>query len=322
LLAVGPSPHLARSDDTQRIMLSVVIALVPAIAASIVFFGFDSIRVLALTIAACVVFEKVFLKLFKNEGRIDDWSAVVTGILLAFNLPASSPWWLILTGSLVAMLLGKHIYGGLGHNPFNPALIARIFLLISWPTCMTSFPKTRFMADGISSATPLGILKTDGLAKLQASLGGSPFNLALGNVPGSLGEISALAIFIGALYLFYKGYIRWHIPAAFIGTVFAFTGIFYLAQPETYASPVFHVFAGGLFLGAFFMATDMVTTPITSAGMLLFGFGCGLITSVIRLWGGYPEGVAFSILIMNAFTPLIDRYVKPARFGKIKSRKP
>jgi electron transport complex protein RnfD len=296
-------------------MLSVVAALIPVLIVSIVFFGLNAIRIVTLCVAGCVFFEWLCLKMFKNQGSISDGSAVVSGLLLAFNLPPASPWWLILIGSMVAMLLGKHIFGGLGHNPFNPALVARVFLLISWPVEMTTWSKTRFMTDGTTSATPLGILKTDGLKHLHTALGDDKWNLALGNVGGSIGEMSAVALLIGAAFLLYRGYITWHIPVSFFASVFIFTGIFYFIAPDKYADPGFHLLAGGLFIGALFMATDMVTTPITPLGMLLFGLGCGIITSVIRLFGGYPEGVSFAILIMNGFTPVIDRFIKSKTFG-------
>ena len=236
------------------------------------------------------------------------------------NLPSASPWWLVIIGSAAAIILGKAIYGGLGYNPFNPALVARVFLLISFPVQMTRWvvpagPTTGM--DAATGATPLGAAKeavslgkTLGEAALPANT-----DLLLGNVGGSLGEVGALALLAGGLFLLWRGHIRWQIPVGFIGTVVVITGIAHLADPTRYLSPVVHVLAGGLMLGAFFMATDMVTSPVTRKGMLIFGVGCGLLTAVIRLWGGYPEGVSFAILIMNALTPLIDRYTRPRVFG-------
>jgi electron transport complex protein RnfD len=255
-----------------------------------------------------------------------DGSAVITGILLAMNLPASSPWWMVVVGCFVAMLLGKHLFGGVGQNIFNPALVARVFLLLSFPAEMTSWTKPQAGAilsdvDAVTTATPLGIIKSEGLAayheQVQAGTG-TLWQMFVGNTSGSLGEISALALLIGAALLFWRGYITWHIPVTYCATVFALTGALWLYNPEAYATPVLHVVSGGLILGAFYMATDMVTSPVSARGMIIFGIGCGLITAVIRLFGSFPEGVSFAILIMNGLTPLIDRYTRPRKFGEEK----
>jgi electron transport complex protein RnfD len=270
------------------------------------------------SVASCLLFEWLFIKMFGNPGKLGDLSALVTGLLLAMNLPPSAPLWMPVVGGFVAMLLGKHIYGGIGSNPFNPALIARVFLLIAWPAQMSVFTKNRFMADSVTAATPLTILKTDGLGALQNSQVYDHFRCAMGYIGGSLGEISAVALLIGALFLFLRGYIRWQIPFAFIAAFIIPIAIAWRLAPETYADPLFHLLTGGLILGAFFMATDMVTSPLTGRGQLIFGVGCGLVTAAIRLFGNYPEGVSFAILFMNALTPAIDRLcpTKPNTQGK------
>jgi electron transport complex protein RnfD len=319
-LIVSASPHVHNGMDVPRVMRDVVLALVPGVLVGIWFFGMDAARVLLLATLGCIATEWAFNKMLGRKGTVSDWSAALTGILLAMNLPSNSPWWMVLVGSLVAIGLGKAIYGGLGYNPFNPALAARVFLLISFPVQMTRWVvpqgiQTPF--DAATGATPLGA------AKEAASLGkplaeaGLPTNaqMLLGDMGGSFGEVSALALLAGGLYLLWRGHIRWQIPVGFIGTTVLITGIAHLAAPDKYLDPLVHVLAGGLILGAFFMATDMVTSPVTRRGMLIFGVGCGLLTAVIRLWGGYPEGVSFAILLMNATTPLIDRYTKPRVFG-------
>lgn len=306
-------------------MWDVNLALLPAAVAAVIFFGLPALRTIVICVLSTLASEALLEKLFHRPLRLADGSAVVTGVLLAFNLPSSAPWWLSVVGGFVAMLLGKHIYGGLGSNPFNPALLARVLLLVSWPARMTSFPPTRFArpifgVDTISTATPLGLLKMDvnnGL-HLKHSAGVPLWDLFVGNVPGSLGEVSALALLLGAAYLLSRKVITWHIPTAYVGTVFVFSGIYWLIDPTSYASPLFHILAGGVILGAFFMATDMVTSPMTGRGKLIFGVGCGILTMVIRMYGGYPEGVSFSILFMNGLTPLIDRVTKPRVFGEVK----
>jgi electron transport complex protein RnfD len=325
LLRVTSSPHILDQDSVPRIMWDVVIALVPALVVSFFLFGLPVARVLLVCVAGCLLFEWVSLKCRgRGAAPLLDGSAVLTGVLLAMNLPSTSPDWMVLVGAFVAMVFGKHIFGGLGHNPFNPALLARAFLLISWPVEMTTWAVPRSHAAGtdvVTAATPLGALKTGLMSKgvIEESVRNySMTDMALG-VPqgGSLGEMSAVALLLGAAYLLWKKRITWHIPVSFIGTVFVLCGIFWMLDSSRYMDPLFHVFAGGLILGAFYMATDYVTTPSSASGMLIFGVGCGIVTVVIRLWGGYPEGVAFSILLMNSFTPIIDRYTAPSRYGEV-----
>lgn len=319
-LIVSASPHVHSGQDVPQIMRDVILALMPGVLVGIWFFGLDAARVLLLATAGCLATEWIMCRLLGRKSPIRDLSAVLTGVLLAMNLPSGSPWWLVVLGSIVAIALGKAIYGGLGYNPFNPALMARVFLLISFPVQMTRWVVPRGIGTGFDAttgATPLGA------AKEAVSLGkpladaGLPTNMEMlvGNVGGSFGEVSALALALGGLFLIWRGIIRWQIPVGFIGAVVVITGIAHLASPDKYLSPLVHVLAGGLILGAFFMATDMVTSPVTRRGMLIFGIGCGLLTAVIRLWGGYPEGVSFAILLMNSTTPLIDRFTKPRVFG-------
>ena len=231
----------------------------------------------------------------------------------------------MIIGSAFAIIIGKQIFGGLGFNVFNPALVARVFLLISWPVQMTSWPKpstifSKASVDAATAATPLGLLKTELVLKnnIGEAANISIIDMIIGNIGGSLGEVSAILLLLGGIFLIYRGYISWHIPASFIGTVIIISGVFWIIDPARYANPLFHVLTGGLLLGAFFMATDYVTSPITSRGMLIFGFGCGFITILIRLFGAYPEGVSFAILLMNIVTPLIDKYIRPTLFGEVK----
>ena len=319
-LIVSSSPHVHCGLDVRRIMLDVILALMPAVLVGIWYFGLDAARVLVLAVGACLACEWIMARLLGRQNSLGDLSAALTGILLAMNLPSGSPWWLVVVGSAVAIGLGKAIYGGLGYNPFNPALVARVFLLISFPVQMTRWVVPQGLGtgfDAITGATPLGA------AKEAVSLGKplaettlpTNIDLLLGNVGGSFGEVSALALLLGGAYLLYRGIIRWQIPVGFIATVVLITGLAYWLDPTRYLSPLVHLLAGGLILGAFFMATDMVTSPVTRRGMLIFGIGCGVLTAVIRLWGGYPEGVSFAILLMNATTPLIDRFTRPRVFG-------
>jgi len=324
LLWVTSSPHILDQDSVPKIMWDVVLALAPALVVSFFLFGLPVARVLLVSVLGCLLFEWVSLKCRgRSAAPLYDGSAAVTGVLLAMNLPSTSPDWMVLVGAFVAMVIGKHIFGGLGHNPFNPALLARVFLLISWPVEMTTWAVPRGSAaasDAVTAATPLGALKTGLMSKgvIEESVRNySMTDMALGVQGGSLGEMSAIALLLGAAYLLWRKRITWHIPVSFIATVFVLTGIFWMIDSDRYMDPVFHMFAGGLILGAFFMATDMVTCPVTASGMLIFGAGCGAITVVIRLWGGYPEGVAFSIILMNSFTPIIDRYTAPSRYGEV-----
>ncbi len=313
VLIMDSSPLGRTGDSTRKIMYTVCLSLLPALAVSFWIFGWDAVRVVVLTCLFSVALEALIARYSKTRIDFLDGSALVTGILLAMNLPSNAPWWLLLIGAAVAIGVGKQVFGGLGQNIFNPALVARVFLLISFPLQMTSWPRPGVF-DGSTGATPLGLLKTDGVQAMQ-QIGIN--DLAIGYVGGSLGEISALALLAGAAILFYKKYITWEIPFTFLATVFVFTGIFYLVNPQQYASPLFHLFSGGLFLGAFFMATDMVTSPMSVKGKLIFGCGCGFFTALIRLFGSYPEGVSFAILFMNAFVPLLDRYFPDKKFGMV-----
>jgi len=326
LLTVSSSPHLHGDLSIKRIMWGVVIALLPATLVSFWYFGIGAILITAVSVLTCVLVEFLITKFFlKEPTSIGDGSAVITGILLALNVPSNLPVWMIVTGAVFSIAVAKMTFGGLGKNPFNPALAGRVFMLISFPADMTSWPipvaNRAVLVDAVTGPTSLGIVK-EGLAKGDAMSDlmtriPSYADMLLGNMGGSLGEVSAIAIIIGGLFMLIRKIITWHIPVSFIGTVFAFTGILYLIDPAQYINPVFHLLAGGLMLGAIFMATDMVTTPMTRSGMVVFGIGCGLLTVVIRIWGAYPEGVSFAILIMNAVTPLINKGLKPKKFGEV-----
>ena len=318
-LIVSSSPHIHAGMDVPRIMRLVLIALLPALLVGFWFFGLHALRVTLVAVLGCLVFEWAFLKMLKRPGGIGDGSALVTAVLLAMNLPSGAPTWMVFVGSFIAVIMSKQVFGGLGTNPFNPALVARVFLLISFPVQMTTWAKPLgpTVVDAETGATPLGALsEAIALGKPLGDVQLTPLmDLFIGARGGSLGEASVIALLLGGIFLLWKGLIRWQIPVGMIGTVALVTGVAHLIAPEAYASPVYHVLSGGLFLGAFFMATDMVTSPVTRKGMLIFGVGCGLLTAVIRLWGGYPEGVSFAILLMNAATPLIDRATKPKVFG-------
>lgn len=320
LLTVSPSPHVHSSDTTQKIMLRVIYAMIPAMAWGVYMFGLDAIRIGLLSVIFCMGVEWVIQKyLMKQKPTLTDGSALLTGVLLAFNVPADLPWWILLIGAIAAMGIGKLSFGGLGSNIFNPALVGRVFLLISFPVQMTSWPATRQMVvDGISAATPLALIKegiTNGTPVAQIEGLPDLSSLAIGFNHGSMGEISALVLLLGGLYMIWKKVISWHTPVSIILTVVLVAGLFWLINPEMYVNPVYHILTGGLMLGAVFMATDMVTSPMTGKGQIIYGVGIGLITISIRMFGAYPEGISFAILIMNAFVPLINLYVKPKRFG-------
>ncbi len=325
LINVSPSPHVAGEYSVKKIMYGVVLALLPAFAASVYYFGISAIIVTAVAIISCVLFEYLIQKyIIKQETTISDGSAVLTGLLLAFNVPSNLPIWIIIIGALVAVGVGKMSFGGLGQNPFNPALVGRVFLLISFPVQMTTWPKplefaTKYI-DAETGATPLAFIKEgikngEPVSDLMSQL---PSNLSmlLGNMGGSMGEISAIALLIGFAFMLYKKIITWHIPVYLIGTVFIFSGIMNFANADKFADPVFHILSGGVMLGAIFMATDMVTSPMTPKGMAIFAIGIAVITILIRTFGAYPEGISFAILIMNAFVPIINKYIKPKRFGE------
>ena len=321
-LYLSSSPHIHSGVTTAKIMRAVIYSLLPACGVAVYFFGLPALLVLVLCTVGCVATEVACNRLFKNKLSIGDGSAALTGILLALNLPSQAPWWLALLGAVIAIAIGKQVYGGLGYNPFNPALVARVVLLISFPVHMTAWTKPAPLLSGIdavTTATPLGEWKTAVMltGKLPENLAAGLGDYFVGNMAGCLGEVSALALLLGALYLFWKKIITWHVPLTFIGTVLILGGLFWLLDPTRYPNPLFHLLTGGLVLGAFYMATDMVTSPVTPRGQVLFGFGCGLVTLLIRQYGGYPEGVSFAILLMNAATPLIDRYTQPRVFGMV-----
>ncbi|WIV10575.1 RnfABCDGE type electron transport complex subunit D [Proteiniborus sp. MB09-C3] len=306
-LIASSSPHI-RSDETiSRIMLDVIIALLPATLASIYFFRFNALKLIVLSVLSAVITEAIFQKARKKPVTINDLSAVVTGLLLAFNIPSSAPWWIPVIGSAFAIAIVKQFFGGLGHNFMNPALAARAMLLASWPTIMTEWVTPG--ADAVSTATPLAILKGQAEGILP-----SLTDMLMGNMGGSLGETSAILLIIGGIYLLYRGVINWRIPFTYIGTV----AVIMLAFGGGIQNTMYHLLSGGLMLGAFFMATDYASSPVTKKGQIIFGIGAGLLTSVIRLKGGYPEGVSYSILLMNVAAPLIDKYTGPKVFGEVK----
>lgn len=327
MFTVSGSPHVHGDSSVKKIMYTVVIAMVPAMLVSVYFFGLDALKIMLISSLACLFFEWAIQKfLIKGPSTIGDGSALVTGILLAFNVPSNLPIWILIVGAFIAIGMGKMSFGGLGKNPFNPALVGRVFLLISFPVQMTSWPAPKALfgniaasPDAMGGATPLGFLK-EGLRKSSVPelMEKMPDMMTdfIGFIGGSLGEVSAVALLIGAIYMLIKKVITWEIPTAYIGSVVVFTGILWLINPNMYIDPLFHLLTGGLILGAFFMATDMVSSPISTKGQIIFGIGCGVITILIRIWGAYPEGVSFAILIMNAFTPLINRGFKPKRFGE------
>jgi electron transport complex protein RnfD len=324
-LFISPSPHVYEDTTVKRLMFDVVIALLPALAFSIYFFGMGAIIVTLTAVVSCLAFEWLIQKfILKKEPSITDGSALVTGILLAFNVPTNLPIWIIIIGSLVAIGVGKMSFGGLGNNPFNPALVGRVFMLISFPVQMTSWPlPTGFSnsyTDAVTGATPLGVMK-EGIGageSVSAIMDKIPDHMQLfyGHMGGSMGEIAAVALLLGLGWMLYRKVIRIHIPAAILLTITLFTGILWLVNPESNADPLFHLLTGGVMLGAIFMATDYVTSPMSVKGMWIFGIGIGLITVSIRVFGAYPEGISFAILIMNAFVPLINMYIKPKRFGE------
>lgn len=311
LLTVSSSPHLHSPDSVPAAMRDVLIALVPVLIVAVYYFRLPAVVVILACVVSAYVAELVCLKIMKRESPTREYSAVVTGLLLAFCLPPTLPVWMAALGAIFAVVIAKHLFGGLGHNIFNPALIGRAFLLVSFPVAMTTWVTP---IDGVTTASPLGIIKEATGQQLPGIA-----ELFLGNVSGSLGETSALALLIGGLYLLYKKHIDWRIPGSYLGTVFVLTSIVAAVKGQGLEYPLFHLFAGGLFLGAFFMATDWVTSPVTKTGRLIFGAGAGVLVVLIRLKGGYPEGVCYSILLMNVVTPLIDRYTKARVFGRVES---
>jgi electron transport complex protein RnfD len=322
-LIVSPSPHAHASDSVPKLMYGVIISMLPALAVSVYFFGLGMIIITAVSVFSCILFEYLIQKfVLKTKLSHLDGSAILTGLLLAFCLPANIPFWMVMIGALVAIGIGKMTFGGLGNNIFNPALVGRVFLFISFPVAMTSYPKPgQWMkyTDATTGATPLGIMN-EGLGDKTASElmmeVPSYMELFLGKMGGSTGEIAAGALLLGLVFLLIRKIITWHIPVTILGTVALFTGILWLINPDQYADPLFHLLTGGIMLGAIYMATDYVTSPMTKKGMVIYGIFIGILTVIIRIFGAYPEGVQFAILIMNAFVPLLNKYIKPKRFGK------
>ena len=320
---VSSSPHASTRESVPGLMYGVIISLLPALGVSVYYFGIGMIVVTSVSILSCMLFEYLIQRfMMKIKPSHMDGSAILTGLLLAFCLPANIPFWMVMIGALVAIGIGKMTFGGLGNNIFNPALVGRVFLFISFPVAMTSWPEPgQWMqyTDALTGATPLGLMKEGLVLKTVGEIMPevpSFLNLFFGNMMGSSGEVAALALLIGMLYLLYRKIISWHIPLSILGTVFIFTGILWLANPDRFADPLFHLLTGGLMLGAIYMATDYVTSPMTGKGMLIYGVGIGVVTVLIRIFGAYPEGVQFAILIFNGFTPLLNKYIKPRRFGK------
>lgn len=335
MLIVSANPHIRDKSSVTKIMHAVNLSLLPAIFASYWFFGFRAILLTLIAIVSAVVTEAAIQKFRKKPVTVSDGSAILTGILLAFNVPAHIPWWIVMLGSFFAIAIAKQAFGGLGFNVFNPALIGRAFMLASWPVEMTSnkywaaplagwTAKTGPTMDAISSATPLNLVKTtlksdptiETIRILEESgkAGVTYWDLFIGNVSGCIGETSFLALLIGVIVLMIMGLVNWRVPLFYIGTVYVLTWMMGY-------DPVFHILAGGLALGAFYMATDMVTSPTTNKGNVIFAIGLGLFTVAIRIWGGYPEGVSYSILLMNCVVPLINKYTVPKRFGAVKTQK-
>ncbi len=318
LLRASASPHIRTSQRVRGIMWSVTASLVPVLLFSIYHFGWTVLSTVLVCIVTALFTESVILRIRnKPISIVYDGSAVLTGLLLAFNLPAGIPWWIAMIGTIVAIAIAKQAFGGLGYNIFNPALVGRAFLLSAWPVEMTTW-----RIHGITGATPLGILKEHGSAEVLTHFAGKSSmyaHLFWGDVGGCIGETSAFLLLIGAVFLIYKKIITWHIPISFIGSLFVFGWLF--TGQGGFGDPLFYILSGGVFLGAFYMATDMVTTPLTGRGKIVFGLGCGLFTFLIRKFGAYPEGVSYSILLMNITTPIIDRYITGRMFGLRKGEK-
>ena len=326
-LLVSPAPHIRGNNSTKSLMRDVVIALSPSLLVSVYFFGFSALMLAVTGVIACVGVEFVIQKyIIKCKVTIDDYSAALTGLLLALNLPPSSPWWLVFIGAIVAIGIGKMTFGGIGQNVFNPALVGRVFLLLSFPALMTdwSIPDSWFREgiegiDAYSGATALSVVKA-GLASgltLEEIFAANDFSyvqMLFSRIGGSVGEISALALIAGFLYMLIRRVIRPHIPLAILGTVAIYSGTLWLIDPAHFTDPLFNILTGGILLGAIFMATDYVTSPMSTKGMVIFGVGIGLITMLIRNFGSYPEGISFAILIMNATVPLLNKYFKPKKF--------
>ena len=324
-LIASSSPHIRSNEDTRSIMLDVIIAMLPALVWAIYNFGFKALISVVVSVVACLFWEWLYRKLLKKPQAIGDLSAVVTGMLLAFVCPPELPWWTLVIGAFFSIVVVKQLYGGIGCNFLNPALAGRAILLASYATAMTTWTlpsSKKALADVISTATPLQIMKEGTAEKFtELTTNYSVADMFIGRIGGSLGEVSALALLLGGAWLLIRNVISWHTPVAFIGTVAILTLISAPAGIDNVQYMLYNVFGGGLMLGAFFMATDYATSPVTKPGQLIFGIGCGLITCFIRRFGSYPEGVCYSILIMNCCTWIIDKYTKPTRFGVDKKAK-
>jgi len=323
-LLVSPSPHIHAKDSTKSLMRDVVIALLPAVLVSVVFYGWKELLVLAVSVLSCLLLEYVITRyMMKKESTIGDFSAAVTGLLLALNLPYTTPWWVVFIGAAVAIGVGKLTFGGLGQNVFNPALVGRVFLLVSYPTYMTHWeaPQGLFGVDAVSGPTPLGIIK-EGLLQgstvpqLMADNGLSYGQMLFASVGGSAGEISAIALLIGFVYLLVKKVIRPHITLSIWATVALVSLVFWLCAPDRFTDPIFNLLTGGMILGSCFMATDYVTSPMSVKGGIVFGIGIGFITMMIRYFGSYPEGMSFAILLMNATVPLLNMWFHQKKYGR------
>ena len=318
-LIVSPSPHLHTKTSTKSLMRDVVIALIPAVVVSVLFYGWSELLVLGVSVASCVLLEYLITKyLLKTTCTLGDWSAVITGVLLALNLPATTPWWVVFIGAVVAIGIAKMTFGGLGQNLFNPALVGRVFLLISFPTYMTDWAKpqgfiSNATVDAFTGATPLGLAKGLGPQGVEAM---DYLNMLFLNIGGSAGELSAIALILGFAYLLLRKVIKPYITLSIIGTVAVFSGIFWVINPAEYTDPLFNILSGGLLLGAVFMATDYVTSPMSMWGGVVFGVGIGVITMLIRYFGAYPEGVSFAILIMNSVVPLLNKWFHTKKYGR------
>lgn len=311
-LTVSIAPHIRSKESTNHIMWTVTLALIPAGAAGVFIFGIGALYVIIAAVLSAVITEWAMLAIRKKEPAISDGSAVLTGLLLAYNLPPQVPLWLPIVGSFFAIAIGKQVFGGLGHNIFNPALVGRAFLMVSWPVYMTTWQNPRWHVDAVTSATPLALIKHGAAGMLKEM---SYMDLFLGNRGGCIGEVCIVALLIGAAFLFWKKYITWHIPVMYIGVVALLSWIFNGFNGLLTGDAFFFVLSGGLILGAFFMATDYVTSPLSTGGKIIFGASCGLLTFIIRKFSGYPEGVSYAILIMNAVVPIIDKYTHPKWFG-------
>ncbi|MFA7116030.1 MAG: RnfABCDGE type electron transport complex subunit D [Bacteroidales bacterium] len=326
---ISQAPHIHSDNTTRKLMRDVIIALLPAALVSVYFMGFPVLYMILISIGSAVLFEYLIKKfVMKTKPTVNDLSAVVTGLLLGLNLPPATPLWVVIIGSFVAIAIAKMTFGGLGQNIWNPALVGRVFLLISFPVFLTNWsydiPSWISSVDAFSGATPLGLIK-EGLAggsSVQDLIAANPqlsnSQMFLAKSGGSAGEVSAIALILGFIYLLIRKVIKPHITLSILVTVFVFSGIFWLSDPTQYMDPIFNLLSGGLLLGSIFMATDYVTSPMNPKAQIVYGVGIGVLTVLIRLFGSYPEGVSFAILIMNSIVPLLNKYMKPKRFGRVK----